>query len=115
MLGLLFRSRFNGFSIVQRTAYSARAQDGPKDMERNQAGARHSWARQHDWLLLSFVPFPVGHPEHEHCNGFSFVKKTTYIHTLSKLGKIILSSQEIIAFWEGYNVRGGKKGGSWVA
>ena len=61
MLGLLFRSRFNGFSIVQRTAYSARAQDGPKDMERNQAGAR-----QHDWLLLSFVPFPVGHPEHEH-------------------------------------------------
>ena len=47
--------------------YSARAQDGPQDMERKQAAARHSWARQHAWMLLSFFPFPVGHPEHEHC------------------------------------------------
>ena len=48
--------------------YSARAQDGPQDMERNQAVARHGWARQHAWLLLSFFPFRVGHPEHEHCS-----------------------------------------------
>ena len=37
-------------------------------MERNQAAARHSWARQHAWMLLRFFPFPVGHPEHEHCS-----------------------------------------------
>ena len=36
-------------------------------MERNWAAARHSWARQHAWLLLNFFPFPMGHPEHEHC------------------------------------------------
>ena len=24
-------------------------------------------SRQHAWLLLKFFPFPVGHPEHEHC------------------------------------------------
>ena len=47
--------------------YSARAQDGPQDMERNEAGDRLSCARQHAWLLLNFFPFPVGHPEHEHC------------------------------------------------
>ena len=45
----------------------ARAQYGPQDMERKQAAALHSWARQHAWLLLNFFPFPVGHPEHEHC------------------------------------------------
>ena len=46
--------------------YSARAQDGPQEMERNLAGARHSWARQHAWLLLSFFPFLVGHPVAAH-------------------------------------------------
>ena len=33
---------------------------GPQEMERNQAAARHRWARQHAWQLLSFFPFPVG-------------------------------------------------------
>ena len=42
--------------------YSARAQDGPQDMERNKAAARHRWTRQHAWLLLSFFPFHVRHP-----------------------------------------------------
>ena len=49
------------------TLYSARAQDCPQDMERNEAAARNSRARQHAWLLLSFFPYPVGNPEHEHC------------------------------------------------
>ena len=30
--------------------------------QRNEAAARHSWARQHAWLLLCFFPFPVDHP-----------------------------------------------------
>ena len=30
--------------------------------ETKQQPGRHSWARQHTWLLLSFFPFPVGHP-----------------------------------------------------
>ena len=47
--------------------YSACAKDGPQDMEINYAAARHSWARQHAWQLFNFFPFPVGHPEHEHC------------------------------------------------
>ena len=29
-------------------------------MKRNSAAARHSWARQHAWLLLNLYPFPVG-------------------------------------------------------
>ena len=41
--------------------------DGPQEMERSEAAARHSWARQHAWLLLYFFPFPVGHPPHPPC------------------------------------------------
>ena len=33
------------------------------------AAARHSWARQHAWPLLSFFPFPVGHPMSAGCTG----------------------------------------------
>ena len=33
-------------------------------MKRNEAAARHGWARQHTWLLLSFSPFPVLHTLH---------------------------------------------------
>ena len=57
--------------------YSARAQDCPQEMERNEAAPRHSWARQHAWLLLSFFPFPVVHPEHDHGTvcGFSMMEQ----------------------------------------
>ena len=45
-------------------------------MERNSAAARHSWARQHAWLLLNFLPFPVGQTIYAHCtttkNGQTF-------------------------------------------
>ena len=34
-------------------------------MERNSTAARHSWARQHAWLLLNFRP--VGQPIYAHC------------------------------------------------
>ena len=37
-------------------------------MERNSAAARHSWARQHAWLLLNFLPFPVGQTIYAHCS-----------------------------------------------
>ena len=47
--------------------YSMRTWDCPQEMERNYAAARHSWARQHAWLLLSFFPFPVGHPMSAGC------------------------------------------------
>ena len=36
-------------------------------MERNSAAARHSWARQLAWLLLNFLPFPVGQTIYAHC------------------------------------------------
>ena len=36
-------------------------------MEWSLVAARHSWARQHAWLLLSFFPFPVRHPPHPPC------------------------------------------------
>ena len=52
--------------------YSARAQDGPQEMQRNLATAKHvAWPRC-AWLLLSFFPYPVGHPEHEHCMKFIY-------------------------------------------
>ena len=55
---------FNCFSFI---AYSARAQAGPQEMERNEATAKHVAWPSCAWLLLSFFPYPVGHPEHEHC------------------------------------------------
>ena len=39
-------------------------------MERNSAAARHSWARQHAWLLLNFPPFPVGQTIYAHCKAY---------------------------------------------
>ena len=36
-------------------------------MERNQATAKPVAWPSCAWVLLSFYPFPVGHPEHEHC------------------------------------------------
>ena len=47
--------------------YSARAQDGPQEMERNEATAKHFAWPSCAWLLLSFFTYPLGHPEHEHC------------------------------------------------
>ena len=50
--------------------YSARAQDGPQEMERYKAAANHVACPSCAWLLLSFFPYPVGHPEHGHCTPF---------------------------------------------
>ena len=36
--------------------------DGPQEMERNKATAKHVAWSNCTWLLLSFFPFPVGHP-----------------------------------------------------
>ena len=47
--------------------HSDSAQDGPQEMERNQATAKHVVWHSCAWVLLSFFPYPVGHPEHEHC------------------------------------------------
>ena len=44
--------------------YSVDGVDVAQEMERNLAAARHSWARQNTWLLLSFSLFPVQHPLH---------------------------------------------------
>ena len=57
------------FILVLNTALKYRADgvDGPQEMERNLAAARHSWARQHAWLWLTFFSFPVGHPPHPPC------------------------------------------------
>ena len=47
--------------------------DVAQETERNQAVARHSWARQHTWLLLSLSPFPVGYTLHPLCTGPTFL------------------------------------------
>ena len=47
--------------------YSARAQGGPQEMERNEATAKHIAWPSCAWLLLTFFPYPVGHPDHVHC------------------------------------------------
>ena len=67
----VFSVRENVYIFMKEQVYSARAQDGPRDIERNEAAPRHSWARQYAWQLLRFFPFPVGHPEHKHCT-FTF-------------------------------------------
>ena len=57
--------------------YSARAQDGPQEMERNEATAKHDAWPSCAWLLLSFFPYPVGHPEQEQCKEIGTVLKWT--------------------------------------
>ena len=47
--------------------YSARAQDGTQEMERNEASAKHVAWPSCAWLQLSLFPYPMGHLEHEHC------------------------------------------------
>ena len=54
-------------TMNSRFLYSARAPDGPQEMERNLATAKHVAWPSCSWLLLRFFPYPVGHPEHEHC------------------------------------------------
>ena len=41
--------------------YCVRPQDGPQEMERNEAAANHVAWPTCAWLLHSFFPFPVGH------------------------------------------------------
>ena len=48
-------------------------------MERNQATARHSWARQQAWLLLSFFPFPLGYPMSAGCTFDHIFKHPTFL------------------------------------
>ena len=50
--------------------YSARAQDCPQEMERNEATSKHVAWPSCSWLLLSFFPNPVGHPKHEQCRPY---------------------------------------------
>ena len=45
--------------------YQAGAQDAPQEMERNKAAAKQSQFRPTTQLLLTFPPFPVGHPAHQ--------------------------------------------------
>ena len=49
-----------------RIGYSACGQDGPQEMERNEAAAKHIVWASCAWLQFSFFPFPVGHPVHGH-------------------------------------------------
>ena len=53
-----------------------------------------SWARQQAWLLLSFYPFPVGHPMSADCthgqtdqmpNLFAFTPFCQYVHPCAQL------------------------------
>ena len=43
------------------TVYPSTHVLSPKQWEIIEA-FKHSWARQHDWQLLRFFPFPVGNP-----------------------------------------------------
>ena len=62
--------------------YSARAQDGPQEMERNQATAMHVAWPNCSWLLLSFSPYPMGHPKHEHASTVHKLLNFTHFHLL---------------------------------
>ena len=86
--------------------YSACAQDGPHGMERNEAAARHSWERQHAWLLLRFFPFPVGHPEQEHCTCTSDDKPTIQCYNFHEQAQYIF---ELEGTFSSERVRGGKR------
>ena len=52
-------------------------------------------AGQHAWLLLSFFPFPVGHPEHEHCTGFKCYN-TRHIKRVGQLDSQVIVSRHCL-------------------
>ena len=54
-------------------------------MEINSAAARHSWARQHAWVQLSFFPFPVGQTIYAHCNLHSLYLSLSQFHSWFRL------------------------------
>ena len=64
--------------------------DVAQETERNYAAARHSLARQHTWLLLSFSPFPVRHTLLQPCRPTSFRARNT--------SKVFFS---ILFYWKG--------------
>ena len=53
-------------------------------MQRIKAAARHIWARQHAWLLLSFFPFPVSHPMSAGCTHTACSLLAAHLHTISR-------------------------------
>ena len=57
-------------------------------MERNSAAARHTWARQHAWLLLNLLPFPVGQTIYAPCTvwGGRFQKRFCKMFSESSRG-----------------------------
>ena len=57
-------TRFTVLSVLFEDTYRAGVQDAPQ--ERNKAAAKQSKVRPTTQLLLTFPPFPAGHPAHEH-------------------------------------------------
>ena len=55
------------FLFLGKDDYRADRVDGPQEMERNYATSKHVAWPSCAWLLLIFFPYPVAHPEHEHC------------------------------------------------
>ena len=60
--------------------------DVAQETERNEAAARHSWARQHTWLLLRFSPFLERHTLHPLCKRCNIMRPpprffTTLVNT----------------------------------
>ena len=68
--GTVFNNFLGNFLWLEKWLemfYRADGVDGPQEIERNKAAARHSWVRQNTWLLLSFFASPVRHPPHPPC------------------------------------------------
>ena len=77
--------------IIYRTKWNSKIQsvDVAQEIERNSAAARHSWARQHTWLLLSFYPFPLRHPPHSRVRSLPWTRKQVEGPSAAKKGLLI--------------------------
>ena len=56
----------SGGENLEKFSSRAGVQDAQQEMERNKAAAKQSTVIPTYQLVLTFPPFPVGHPAHEH-------------------------------------------------
>ena len=56
---------YSGYSIILPRQYHACVQDATQVMERSYVAPKQNQLRPSNQQLLTFPPFPVGHPAHE--------------------------------------------------
>ena len=84
-----------------RSIYKMRPQDGPQEMERNEAKAKPVAWPSCAWVQLSFFPFPVGNPMSAGCRvavrSYRMSLQATHRHRRLKEGETAVTCTHFVA------------------